>query len=164
MEDWKIKRITSICMAVLMIALAALAFTGGLAGASAQNNINVTGDKTSGAITVYTALEDELVTEYLADFNAKFPNITVNVVRKSTGGITAKLLAEQENPVADAIWDTAGSSLLTLDEKNMLEPYAPAGVEGILANFKSSKAVPTWVGIDAWETAFVINNHLVFIS
>lgn len=116
-----------------------------------------TGDPQSGTITVYTALEDELVTEYLAAFNAKYPKITVNIVRESTGIITAKLLAEKDNPVADAVWGTAGSSLLVLDENSMLEPYAPVGVERILPNFKSDKSVPTWVGIDAWETAFIVN-------
>ena len=48
----------------------------------------------SGTITVYTALEDELVTEYLESFNKKYPNIKVNIVRESTGIITARLLAE----------------------------------------------------------------------
>lgn len=116
-------------------------------------------DPTSGTITVYTALEDELVTEYLAVFNTQYPNITVNVVRESTGIITARLLAEKENPQADLVWGTAASSMMVLDDQGMLEPYAPEGVERILTKFKSDKAVPTWVGIDAWETAFVINTE-----
>ncbi|MDR0488746.1 MAG: putative 2-aminoethylphosphonate ABC transporter substrate-binding protein [Propionibacteriaceae bacterium] len=111
----------------------------------------------SGEIVVYTALEDELVEEYLTDFSAQYPEITVNIVRESTGTITAKLLAEKDNPVADLVWGTAASSLLVLDDEGMLEPYEPVGVENILDKFKSTKAVPSWVGIDVWETAFVIN-------
>jgi len=111
----------------------------------------------SGSITVYTALEDELVTEYLQLFNKSYPNIKVNVVRESTSIITARLLAEKENPQADVVWGTAASSMLVLDERKQLEPYAPKGVERILPKFKSSKNIPTWVGINAWETAFVIN-------
>ena len=111
----------------------------------------------SGTITVYTALEDELVTEYLESFNKKYPNIKVNIVRESTGIITARLLAEKENPQADVVWGTAASSMLVLDERRQLEPYAPKGVERILPKFKSSKKTPTWVGINAWETAFIIN-------
>ena len=114
---------------------------------------------TSGTITVYTALEDEQVSEYLDVFNAKYPDITVNVVRESTGIITARLLAELQNPQADAVWGTAASSMMILDELGALEPYAPEGVERILPVFKSDKAVPTWIGIDAWETAFVINTE-----
>jgi iron(III) transport system substrate-binding protein len=115
------------------------------------------GNANSGEISIYTALEDELVTEYLAVFNAKYPNIKCNVVRESTGIITARLIAEKDNPQADLIWGTAASSLMVLDDMGALEPYAPAGVERILTEFKSDKAIPTWVGIDAWETAFIIN-------
>jgi iron(III) transport system substrate-binding protein len=106
---------------------------------------------------VYTALEDELVTEYLAVFNKQYPDIKVNVIRESTGIITARLLAEKDNPQADLVWGTAASSMMILDSLNLLEPYAPAGVNRILPNFKSDKSVPTWVGIDAWETAFTVN-------
>jgi len=110
-----------------------------------------------GSITVYTALEDELVTEYLKSFYAKYPDIKVNVVRESTGIITARLIAEKDNPQADVVWGTAASSMMVLDERGQLEPYAPAGIERILPKFKSSKPVPTWVGMTAWETAFIIN-------
>jgi len=115
------------------------------------------GDRNSGAITVYTALENELVTEYLDVFNKKYPNIKVNIVRESTGIITARLLAEKDNPKADLVWGTAASSMMVLDNLGMLEPYAPEGINRILPKFKSDKSVPTWVGIDAWETAFVVN-------
>ena len=111
----------------------------------------------SGEITVYTALEDELVEAYLAVFNASYPDIKVNIVRESTGIITARLLAEKDNPQADLVWGTAASSLLILDENNLLEPYSPLGVENILPQFKSEKSIPTWVGIDVWETAFAVN-------
>ena len=112
----------------------------------------------SGTITVYTALEDELVTEYLKSFYAKYPNIKLNVVRESTGIITARLIAEKDNPQADVVWGTAASSMLVLDEHRQLEPYAPKGIERVLPKFKSNKPVPTWVGMTAWETAFIINN------
>jgi iron(III) transport system substrate-binding protein len=137
----------------------ALAMAGTLLGLAGCQGAaaSLTGDRQSGEITVYTALEDEQVTEYLAAFNATYPDIKVNVVRESTGVITARLLAEKDNPVADLVWGTAASSLLVLEEEGMLEPYAPEGLEGILPQFRSEKQVPTWVGIDVWETAFVVN-------
>lgn len=112
---------------------------------------------TSGELTVYTALEDEQVTAYLEAFNAEYPDITVNVVRESTGIITAKLLAEKDNPQADVVWGTAASSMMVLDDLGGLKAYAPEGVDRILPQFKSDKEVPTWVGIDAWETAIIVN-------
>ena len=141
------KRILSVLLIVVVAASCTLV-------ASGCGNTSAGG---SSRITVYTALEDENVAEYLELFNKRHPEISVDIVRDSTGIITARLLAEKDNPVADLVWGTAASSLLILDEEGMLEPYAPAGVESILPQFKSDKAVPTWVGNNAWETVFVIN-------
>ncbi len=112
---------------------------------------------TSGEITVYTALEDDQIGVYLPLFNAKYPNIKVNIVRDSTGIITAKLLAEKENPQADVVWGLAASSLLLADQQGMLAPYAPIGLEKIYPNFRDEREVPHWVGIDAWFSAFCVN-------
>ncbi len=165
-----------ICIA-LIGALTAAAFAGCSGGGSSQSGETTAetagsqeaGTETSeggsaqkadsGEITVYTALEDELVSDYLAKFNEIYPDITVNVVRESTGIITAKLIAEKDNPQADLVWGTAASSMMVLDDMGALEPYEPEGCDRILPQFKSDKEVPTWVGIDAWETAFVVNTE-----
>jgi len=144
------KKTASVCLALLLVMIA-VSFT-----ACATSDKDA-GDKDKGEITIYTALEDEQVEGYIPVFNAKYPDIKVNVVRESTGVITAKLLAEKANTQADLVWGTAASSLLVLDDEGMLDPYAPQGVNNILPKFKSGKSVPTWVGIDVWETAFTIN-------
>lgn len=112
---------------------------------------------TSGRITVYTALENTQIEQYLAVFNARYPDIRVDVIRESTGIITSRLIAERNNPQADVIWGTAASSMMVLDGMDMLEPFAPEGLERILPMFRSQADVPTWVGITAFETAFVVN-------
>ncbi|MDR2965526.1 MAG: extracellular solute-binding protein, partial [Treponema sp.] len=58
---------------------------------------------------------------------------------------------------ADLVWGTAASSLLILEERGMLEPYAPAGLERVMPQFKDTANPPSWVGINAWEAAFVLN-------
>jgi iron(III) transport system substrate-binding protein len=115
------------------------------------------GSDMTGEITVYTALEDDQIAEYLPMFNAQYPNIQVNVVRDSTGIVTAKLLAEKDNPVADAVWGLAATSLLIADQQGMLEPYAPVGLERIDPNFRDPADPPHWVGIDTWFSAFCAN-------
>ena len=165
-----------ICIA-LIGALTAAAFAGCSGGGSSQSGettAETAGSQEAGTetseggsaqkadsreITVYTALEDEQVSDYLAKFNETYPDITVNVVRESTGIITAKLIAEKDNPQADLVWGTAASSMMVLDDMGALEPYEPEGCDRILPQFKSDKEVPTWVGIDAWETAFVVNTE-----
>ena len=66
-------------------------------------------------------------------FKTQHPDITVKIVRDSTGIITAKLLAEKANPQADVVWGTAATSLMLCKQAGMLEPFAPAGLEKIKA-------------------------------
>ncbi len=109
------------------------------------------------ALTVYTALEDDQISKYLESFKTQNPDIEVNIVRDSTGIITAKLLAEADNPQADLVWGTAASSLLVAAEKGLLEPYAPAGLEAVNPRFRDEATPPQWVGIDVWMSAFCVN-------
>ena len=110
-------------------------------------------------LNVYTALEDEQVTDYLEEFKELHPDVTVNVTRESTGVITSRLLAEKDNPVADVVWGLSATSLLVLKQEGMLEPYAPEGVDRILPQFKDTDATPSWDGIDAWETAWIVTKE-----
>ena len=98
-------------------------------------------------LTVYTAVEAEDLSRYAAKFNESHPDITINWVRDSTGIITAKLLAERDNPQADVVWGLAGTSLLLLKAEGMLEAYKPAGVEKLDSKFVDSDNPPAWVGI-----------------
>ena len=130
-----------------------------LAGCGATPSSTTDGSATNAKkeITVYTALENEQIDKYLKSFKTKHPDIDVMIVRDSTGIITAKLIAEGANTPADLVWGTAASSLLVLEGKGMLTPYAPVGVEDVLPQFKDTADPPMWVGIDAWEAAIVVN-------
>ncbi|WP_154651646.1 putative 2-aminoethylphosphonate ABC transporter substrate-binding protein [Sediminispirochaeta bajacaliforniensis] len=108
---------------------------------------------------VYTALEDDQIPVYLEAFYKEHPEMEgkVHIVRDSTGIMTAKLLAEKDNPQADLVWGTAATSLLVAKQQGMLEPYSPAGLDRILKGFRDPAEVPSWVGIDAWMTGIVVN-------
>ncbi len=108
-------------------------------------------------LTVYTAVEAEDLARYAAAFNEDYPDITINWVRDSTGVITAKLLAERDNPQADVIWGLAATSLLLMKSEDMLEPYAPAGVENLDPKFVDNSTPPTWTGMDAWVASICYN-------
>lgn len=142
-----LKRITFQMVVLLVAATLVLSACGSAAADKA----------TSGEITVYTALEDDQIAVYLPIFEAAYPDITVNIVRDSTGIVTAKLLAEKDNPQADVVWGLAASSLLVADQQGMLEPYAPAGLDKIRPTFRDAANPPHWVGIDAWFSAFCVN-------
>ena len=114
-------------------------------------------DDAAGPITVYTALEDDQLERYLADFRANHADIEVNIVRDSTGIITARLLAEKENPQADVVWGVAATSLLVADNEGIIEPYAPAGLDRVNPRFRDPQNPPHWVGIDVYMSAFCVN-------
>lgn len=108
-------------------------------------------------ILVYTALEDDEIPGYLELFNKEHQDITVKIVRDSTGIITAKLLAEKDNPQADLVWGTAATSLMLADQAGMVEPYAPKGLDKVRPVMRDSNKIPHWVGIKAWMTGFCVN-------
>lgn len=112
----------------------------------------------AGELTVYTALEDDELSVYVPAFEKAHPDIKLNIIRDSTGIITARLLAERENPVADVIWGTAATSLLVCDDMGMLAPYNPKGIEKVRKGMKDTKNKEAhWVGIKAWVTGIVGN-------
>ncbi|MGB3146331.1 MAG: putative 2-aminoethylphosphonate ABC transporter substrate-binding protein [Paracoccaceae bacterium] len=108
-------------------------------------------------LTVYTAIEAEDLERYAAAFNAEHPDIKINWVRDSTGVVTAKLLAEKNNPQADVVWGLAATSLLVLKTEGMLEPYAPAGLDALDPKFRDGDNPPSWTGMDAWVAAVCYN-------
>jgi len=108
-------------------------------------------------LTVYTAVEAEDLTRYAEEFNKSHPDININWVRDSTGIITAKLLAEKDNPQADVIWGLAATSLLLMKSEDMLEAYAPKGVEELDPKFVDKSSPPTWTGMDAWVASVCYN-------
>ncbi|MGF1641704.1 MAG: putative 2-aminoethylphosphonate ABC transporter substrate-binding protein [Rhodospirillales bacterium] len=108
-------------------------------------------------LTVYTAIEAEDLKKYAAAFNKAHPDIKINWVRDSTGIVTAKLLAEKNNPQADVVWGLAATSLMLLKAEGMTHPYKPAGVENLDPRFVDSEDPPHWTGMDAWAAAVCFN-------
>jgi iron(III) transport system substrate-binding protein len=108
-------------------------------------------------LTVYTAFEADILAKYADAFNADHPDVKINWVRDSTGIITAKLLAEKNNPQADVIWGVSATSLLMLKGEGMLEPYGPKGYEALDPRFVDSDSPPSWIGLDAYVAAVCFN-------
>ena len=129
-----------------------------LAGCFAVSVMFTTAAATAGELNVYTALEDDELAVYVPAFEKSHPDIQLKIVRDSTGIVTAKLLAEKDNPVADVVWGTAATSLLICDDLGMLKGYNPKGVEAVKKGMKDPLNDPAhWVGIKAWVTGIVGN-------
>ncbi len=108
-------------------------------------------------LLVYTALEDEAMKPYKDAFEKANPDIEIRWVRDSTGAVTAKLLAEKNNPRADVVLGLAASSLTLLDLQGMLMPYAPKGFDSLTRKYSDANTPPHWVGMDVWGATVCYN-------
>jgi iron(III) transport system substrate-binding protein len=108
-------------------------------------------------LLVYTALETDQLKAYEQGFYEQNKDIEIRWVRDSTGVITAKLLAEKNNPQADAVMGVAASSLAVLASQDMLIPYAPKNLPAISAKYRDPKTPPAWFGMDVWGATVCFN-------
>jgi iron(III) transport system substrate-binding protein len=108
-------------------------------------------------LTVYTALENDQLKPYKDAFEADNPDVEIAWVRDSTGVITARFLAEKENPRADVIWGLAVTSIIAFEKAGLIQAYTPKGAPALKASFRSSANPMTWTGMDAWMAVVCVN-------
>jgi iron(III) transport system substrate-binding protein len=108
-------------------------------------------------LTVYTALENDQLGPFKQAFEADNPTIEIAWVRDSTGVMTARLLAEKDNPRADVIWGLAASSIVMFENMGMLTGYTPKGAEALKPVFKDAKNPTMWTGMDAYLSVVCFN-------
>ncbi len=108
-------------------------------------------------LTIYTALENDQLAPFKQSIEAAVPDVSVVWVRDSTGVITARFLAEKDNPRADMVMGLAASSLLLFEKMNVLETYKPAGVDALKPAYRDSTEPYTWTGMDAFIGVICFN-------
>jgi len=108
-------------------------------------------------LNVYTALETDQLKAYTEGFNKVYPNIDIKWTRDSTGVITAKLLAEKANPVADLVVGVSASSMAVFGNEGMLQGYAPKGLDKLSQQYRDPANPPLWVGMDVYGAAICFN-------
>lgn len=111
----------------------------------------------AGSITVYTALEEEEIADYVKAAKADMPNVEINVLRLSTGDLGARLLAEAGNPQADVIWGWAVTAMMNPEILNMLEAYKASGSEKLGAAYRDAEG--RWFAPTGYMGAFCVNTE-----
>ncbi|NUH64013.1 ABC transporter substrate-binding protein [Sulfitobacter sp. S0837] len=111
----------------------------------------------AGEITIYTSYEEDEAAAFLDLAREAMPDVEMNMLRLSTGDLAARIIAEQGNPQHDVIWGFAASTIVNPEIEKTLEPYAPEGIEGIPAAFKS--ADDKWFAVTGYMAAFCVNNE-----
>lgn len=101
-------------------------------------------------LTVYTALENDQLQPFKAAIEAAVPGVEVAWVRDSTGVITARFLAEKDNPRADIVMGLAATSIIVFEKDGLLETYKPAGADALKPAFRDAAEPYTWTGMDGY--------------
>lgn len=113
----------------------------------------------AGTITAYTSLEEDDVRVYLESFSAAHPDITVEVLRLSTGDLGARMLAEKANPQHDVIWGWAVTQMVDPRILEMIEPYEPKGLDKVNDVYKDSKG--RWFATTGYLAGFCVNTEVL---
>lgn len=109
----------------------------------------------AGEITVYTALEEPEIADYLAAARKDMPDLKVNVLRLSTGDLGARILSEGDHPRYDVIWGWALTNMMDPRVQALLEPYRPKGLDRVPARFKDPNG--KWFAPTGYMAALCVN-------
>jgi iron(III) transport system substrate-binding protein len=108
-------------------------------------------------LTIYTSLENDQLADFKKAIEDAVPEVEVAWVRDSTGVITARFLAEKDNPKADMVLGHAATALLVFEKMGLLETYKPKGVDALKEAFRDTKEPYTWTGMDAYLGVICFN-------
>lgn len=109
----------------------------------------------AGEITVYTALEEPEIADYLAAARKDMPDLTVHVLRLSTGDLGARILSEGNHPRYDVIWGWALTNMMDPRVQALLQPYTPKGIDRVPAQFKDPNG--KWFAPTGYMAALCVN-------
>ncbi len=113
----------------------------------------------AGTITVYSALEEDEIKDYVAAAKKDMPDVDVKVLRLSTGDLGARILAEASNPQHDVIWGWALTNMLDPRVTALLEPYAAKGSDKLAASNKAADG--KWFTTTGYVAAFCVNTEVL---
>ncbi|HOL36292.1 MAG TPA: ABC transporter substrate-binding protein [Rubrivivax sp.] len=108
-------------------------------------------------LTVYTALEDDEVSDYMAAAKKAMPDVEFHVLRLSTGDLAARVIAESGNPRADVIWGFAVTNMLDPRIHGALVKYEPAAAKALPDKYKGKDG--TWFAATGYMNAFCVNTE-----
>jgi iron(III) transport system substrate-binding protein len=113
----------------------------------------------AGTITVYTALEEDEIKDYVAQAKKDMPDLDVKVLRLSTGDLGPRILAEAANPRHDVVWGWALTNMLDPRVTALLEPYAVKGGERLAGKYRASDG--KWFAATGYMAAFCVNTEVL---
>lgn len=111
----------------------------------------------AGTITVYTSLEEDEIKDYVEQAKKDMPDLTINVLRLSTGDLGPRILAEAKNPQHDVVWGWALTNVMDPRISALLEPYAAKGSDKLAATYRAPD--DKWFAATGYMAAFCVNTE-----
>ena len=108
-------------------------------------------------LTLYTAIENDQLGPFKQAIEAAVPEVEIVWVRDSTGVITARFLAEKDNPRADIVLGLAVTSMIQFEKMGLMETYEPKGADKLKPEYRDSTPPYTWTGMDAYLSVVCFN-------
>lgn len=110
-------------------------------------------------LLIYTTFENEQVAQYIGAFNKAYPNIQTEVIVDSHGVISAKILAEKDNPKADIVYGLSVFNMEQLKKENLLAPLKIDNLNNFEPHLRDKDNPPYYVGLSGVESAIIINEQ-----
>lgn len=111
----------------------------------------------SGTLTIYSPHDQDPLDAGVKAFEAKYPNVKVEVVADGTSNLVAKIAAESANPVADVLWGGGADTLAAY--KQYFQPYKPSMID--LVDPSLYDAEYYWIGESPLPMVFIINTQKI---
>lgn len=128
-----------------------------LAAAITALGVGVTHVASADPLTIYTALEDDEVSDYMAVAKKAMPDVEFHVLRLSTGDLAARMLAEGKNPRNDVIWGFAVTNMLDPRIHDSLQSYLPPAAGQLPDLYKAKDG--KWFAATGYMAAFCVNTE-----
>ncbi len=134
-------------LALMVLVLAACAPPGG-------------GEKeASGELNLLCTPQVEWCEGMKAEFEKKYPNITVNFVRMSSGESLTRLRNEKDNPQFDIWWGGPVDSFIAAKQEGLLEKYETPSQDKIINKELMLDPDKYWAGIYVGSLGFATNKN-----
>ncbi len=141
------KKVLALVLALMMVfSLSVTAFGDGKAP-----------EEYSGTLTIYSPHDSDPLNDGVAQFEAAYPNVKVEVVADGTSNLVAKIAAESAAPVADVLWGGGADTLAAY--KEYFQPYCPSSIDLIDPSLYDAEHY--WIGESPLPMVFIANTNLV---
>jgi iron(III) transport system substrate-binding protein len=109
-------------------------------------------------LTVYSAVSPPAADVAIREtFVSTHPDIKVSWTRDVSGVIISKVLAERDNPRADAVIGVPVSIMISMMRDGAIEAFKPSEFDKLNPKWRDPSSPPSWIGMGGYITGLCVN-------